>query len=152
MVSYMKGAKCLVMALCLGPGAQRFCWVHVLTCERWKMLSHGPMSGARGAMAPVAPWIHYCFYTTHWYWFHRHTESLLSPTFNCNGSKNPIIRLMHRTHTSTKSSCFNRPGPRRLTTSGTTGSQAFTCFYTWWCFTIIGKCHTGIGSTRQKIT
>ena len=55
-----QGAKWLVMALCLRPGGQRSCWVHILIRERCKIFSHGTMSGAGGGMAPWPPWIRYC--------------------------------------------------------------------------------------------
>ena len=44
-------AECLVMALCLGPGGQRSCLVHIPIPKRCKI-------GARGAQGPW-PWICY---------------------------------------------------------------------------------------------
>ena len=55
MFLYAKGTKCLVMALCLGPGGPK---VFLDTCSRMRkvqMVSHGPMSGTKGAMAPWPP-------------------------------------------------------------------------------------------------
>ena len=40
-----------------GQGGQRSCWVHILICERCKMFSHGPMSGAGGHGPRGPPWI-----------------------------------------------------------------------------------------------